>query len=84
MFGRHSISQSPEAKKKSPRERKRAMIKECEKKYGVSLTEEELDGLLDAALGSGAVSGDTKGKVRKCLVDKMKKGKESKIPKKGK
>jgi|GEM_PF-5076052 len=82
MFGSNKVVGSSQTKKRSPREKKKAIIKEYERRYGVSLTEEELDELLDEAFNSSSFSSDTKEKVKKGLKDKKKGKDKSKKPQK--
>jgi hypothetical protein len=66
--------------------KKRAIIKEYERMYRVSLTEEELDSMMDGYLSNPDISDDTKRKVKDKLKDKKKGGKgrdkKAAVPKK--
>ncbi|HID73119.1 TPA: hypothetical protein EYP38_04205 [Candidatus Micrarchaeota archaeon] len=74
----HRSHSSSSKKKRSPREKKQ-IIREYEQRYGVRLSEEELDELLDEAFSDSAFSNDTKESVSRRLKDrKKKKGKPKK------
>ncbi len=78
MFGGRTAQKGARGRKVSPRERKKAIIKEYEKRYGVSLTEQELDELLEDAFENPDVSRDTKRKVKDGVRGKARDGKKAK------
>jgi uncharacterized protein YpuA (DUF1002 family) len=58
--------------------KKRAIIKEYERTYGVNLTEEELNSLIEKSFSNPDISSDTKKKVKKKMERKKVKPKKAK------
>jgi hypothetical protein len=52
--------------------KKKAIIREYERTYGVKLTEEELEGLIEKSFSNPDISSGTKKKINKKLEDKKK------------
>jgi uncharacterized protein YpuA (DUF1002 family) len=66
MFGTRARQKSPQAKR-SPREKEKSIIREYEKRYGVQLTDEEIDALIFEVFSNSDMSDDTKEEVQNRL-----------------
>lgn len=80
MAGRERTVEAPPAIARA--KRRKSVIEEYEKRYGVRITEQELDALLEKSFGNPDISPSTRAEVAKGLKEKAKQAKLERKPQK--